>query len=201
MLHLPWLDLYKFTPLAAFIFCLLASCVSLLKPSQALSFASSCLLVCQCWSLLRLCPLPPLGFLCVTAEAFSGFILCLLLASCVSVLKPSQALSFASSCFFFVSAEAFSGFILCCHCWQIWICSMGLFQTSTWAAIFLPPSQALHCHPLLHTISAWFQQMFHLCNSRCSLGGSLQPLHPVSGWTGETWASASMSWYRLHPAP
>ena len=38
----------------------------------------------------------PLGFLRVTAEAFSGFILCLLLASCVSVLKPSQALSFAS---------------------------------------------------------------------------------------------------------
>ena len=101
----------------------------------------------------------PLGFLCVTAEAFSGFILCLLLASCVSVLKPSQALSFASpwllvcQCwsllrlyplpplgFLCVSAEAFSGFILCCHCWQIWICSMGLFQTSTWAAIFLQPS-------------------------------------------------------------
>ena len=90
MLHLPWLDLYKFTTLAAFIFFLLASCVSLLKPSQALSFASSCLLVCQCWSLLRLCPLPPLGFLCVTAEAFSGFILCLLwllVCQCWSLLR------------------------------------------------------------------------------------------------------------------
>ena len=122
-LHLQSLYLYKFP--GCFYFFLLASCVSLLKPSQALSFASSCLLVCQCWSLLRLYPLPPLGFLCVTAEAFSGFILCLLwllvchcwsllrlyplppLASCVSLLKPSQALSFAPS------------ELLVCQCWSL----------------------------------------------------------------------------------